>query len=79
MSHRVADIWSTQSDNSLITYYLTSVLDDMGLGPEMSRIIAAVNGTCYFLTSWVAPCRAVICLKAASSRSSSSNGSGDAH
>jgi hypothetical protein len=39
------------SDNSLITYYLTSVLDDMGLGPEMSRIIAAVNGTCYFLTS----------------------------
>jgi hypothetical protein len=36
---------------NLITYYLTSVLDDMGMGPEMSRVIAGVNGTCYFLTS----------------------------
>jgi hypothetical protein len=37
---------------SLITYYLTSVLEDMDLGPEMSRIIAGVNGTVYFLTSY---------------------------
>jgi hypothetical protein len=37
----------------LITYYLTSVLEDMDLGPEMSRIIAGVNGTVYFLTSYV--------------------------
>jgi hypothetical protein len=38
--------------DSLITYYLTSVLEDnLGLGPEMSRIIAGVNGTVYFLTS----------------------------
>jgi hypothetical protein len=36
---------------SLITYYLSSVLEDMGLDAEMSRIIAGVNGTCYFLTS----------------------------
>ncbi|KAK6902816.1 sugar transporter [Kwoniella mangroviensis CBS 10435] len=36
---------------NLITYYLTSVLTDLGLGPEMSRIISGVNGTCYFLTS----------------------------
>jgi hypothetical protein len=37
---------------SLITYYLTSVLEDnMGLDGEMSRIIAGVNGTCYFLTA----------------------------
>jgi hypothetical protein len=41
------------ADDSLITYYLTSVLEDMDLGPEMSRIIAGVNGTVYFLTSYV--------------------------
>jgi len=28
------------------------VLEDMDLGPEMSRIIAGVNGTVYFLTSY---------------------------
>ncbi|WWC66761.1 uncharacterized protein I206_100666 [Kwoniella pini CBS 10737] len=39
---------------NLITYYLTSVLTDLGLGAEMSRIISGVNGTCYFLTSIVA-------------------------
>jgi len=42
----------TRANNSLITYYLTSVLEDMDLGPEMSRIIAGVNGTVYFLTSY---------------------------
>lgn len=37
---------------NLITYYLTSVLEDnMGLDGEMSRIVAGVNGTCYFITS----------------------------
>lgn len=57
-----ADIWVQVSSKScpsliteltcsLITYYLTSVLNDMQLGAELSRIIAAVNGTCYFLTS----------------------------
>jgi len=30
------------------------VLNDMGLGPELSRIIASVNGTVYFLTSFIA-------------------------
>ncbi|WVR03675.1 hypothetical protein IAU60_000670 [Kwoniella sp. DSM 27419] len=39
---------------NLITYYLTSVLTGLGLGPEMSRIISGVNGTCYFLTSIIA-------------------------
>ncbi|WWC58333.1 uncharacterized protein I303_100873 [Kwoniella dejecticola CBS 10117] len=39
---------------NLITYYLTSVLTDLGLGAEMSRIISGVNGTCYFLTSIIA-------------------------
>jgi hypothetical protein len=42
---------TTRLTISLITYYLTSVLNDMQLGAELSRIIAAVNGTCYFLTS----------------------------
>jgi uncharacterized membrane protein len=42
-------------DVSLITYYLTSVLEDnMGLSGEMSRIIAGVNGTSYFLTASIA-------------------------
>lgn len=39
---------------NLITYYLTSVLDTMGIGPEMSRILSGVNGTVYFLTSLIA-------------------------
>ena len=42
-------IWT---NDSLITYYLTSVLEDnMGLSGEMSRVIAGVNGTCYLLTA----------------------------
>jgi hypothetical protein len=36
---------------SLITYYLNSVLEGMGLDGKLSRIISGVNGTCYFLTS----------------------------
>jgi len=38
----------------LITYYLTSVLTQMGIGPVLSRILSGVNGTCYFLTSIIA-------------------------
>lgn len=38
---------------NLITYYLNSVLEGMGLSAELSRIISGVNGTCYFLTSYV--------------------------
>ncbi len=26
----------------------------MGIGPEMSRVLSGVNGTCYFLTSLIA-------------------------
>lgn len=44
------DLVPSATDGSLITYYLTSVLTDMGLGAEMSRIISGVNGTTYFLT-----------------------------
>ncbi|WWD16344.1 hypothetical protein CI109_100770 [Kwoniella shandongensis] len=36
---------------NLITYYLTPVLASLGLDGTMSRVIAGVNGTCYFLTS----------------------------
>jgi len=39
---------------NLITYYLTSVLQQQGLSPLMSRVISGVNGTCYFLTSLIA-------------------------
>lgn len=35
------------------SYYLTTVLERIGLDPELSRIISGVNGTCYFLTSLV--------------------------
>lgn len=40
---------------SLITYYLTSVLTNIGLNGTLSRIIAGVNGTTYFLTRYVVP------------------------
>jgi hypothetical protein len=40
--------------HSLITYYLTSVLRQIGLDALMSRVISGVNGTTYFLTSLIA-------------------------
>lgn len=53
-SERRHDVRGPQrTHDSLITYYLTSVLAGMGLGPEMSRILSGVNGTCYFLTRYV--------------------------
>ncbi|WOO81318.1 Sugar transporter STL1 [Vanrija pseudolonga] len=39
---------------NLITYYLTSVLQDMGIQETLSRVLSGVNGTVYFLTSLVA-------------------------
>ncbi|ORX35673.1 general substrate transporter [Kockovaella imperatae] len=50
----LAQCFQQISGINLITYYLNSVLEDIGLGPEMSRIISGVNGTCYFLTSLIA-------------------------
>ncbi|BEI81608.1 hypothetical protein CcaverHIS002_0207680 [Cutaneotrichosporon cavernicola] len=47
----LAQMFQQISGINLITYYLTTVLGGMGLGPVMSRTIAGVNGTVYFLTS----------------------------
>lgn len=50
----LAQCFQQISGINLITYYLTSVLTGMGLGPVMARVISGVNGTCYFLTSLIA-------------------------
>lgn len=40
---------------NLITYYATFVFENsLGFGPEMSRLLAALNGTEYFLASLIA-------------------------
>lgn len=40
---------------NLITYYLPNVLqNEVGLSDFLSRLIAACNGTEYFLASWIA-------------------------
>lgn len=40
---------------NLITYYIPTLLEsNIGLSPTLSRLIAACNGTEYFLASWVA-------------------------
>lgn len=50
----LAQCFQQISGINLITYYLTSVLSQIGLDAKMSRIISGVNGTCYFLTSLIA-------------------------
>lgn len=50
----LAQCFQQISGINLITYYLNSVLEQIGLGPELSRIISGVNGTTYFLTSLIA-------------------------
>ncbi|RSH88976.1 hypothetical protein EHS25_002638 [Saitozyma podzolica] len=47
----LAQCFQQISGINLITYYLNSVLEGMGLDGKLSRIISGVNGTCYFLTS----------------------------
>lgn len=47
----LAQMFQQISGINLITYYLTTVLTGMGIGPVLSRILSGVNGTCYFLTS----------------------------
>ncbi|KAH7313008.1 general substrate transporter, partial [Rhexocercosporidium sp. MPI-PUGE-AT-0058] len=40
---------------NLITYYIPNVLEQqVGLSPTLAKLIAACNGTEYFLASWVA-------------------------
>ncbi|KAK4689328.1 vacuolar iron transporter family protein, partial [Tremellales sp. Uapishka_1] len=50
----LAQCFQQISGINLITYYLNSVLESIGLDAELSRIISGVNGTCYFLTSIIA-------------------------
>ncbi|PYH91003.1 MFS monosaccharide transporter [Aspergillus ellipticus CBS 707.79] len=58
--HRVVLAYVNQmfqqiSGINLITYYIPTVLENqLGMSLEMSRLIAACNGTEYFLASWVA-------------------------
>ncbi|PYI18345.1 general substrate transporter [Aspergillus violaceofuscus CBS 115571] len=58
--HRVVLAYVNQmfqqiSGINLITYYCSIVLENqLGMSLEMSRLIAACNGTEYFLASWIA-------------------------
>ncbi|KAI6783156.1 Sugar transporter-like protein [Emericellopsis cladophorae] len=39
---------------NLITYYAAEIYRRIGMGPTLSRLLAALNGTEYFLASWPA-------------------------
>lgn len=39
---------------NLITYYAAKIYSDLGMSPTMSRLLAAINGTEYFIASWPA-------------------------
>ncbi|PHH67118.1 hypothetical protein CDD81_4513 [Ophiocordyceps australis] len=39
---------------NLITYYAAKIYSDLGLSPFLSRLLAALNGTEYFIASWPA-------------------------
>lgn len=58
--HRVVLAYVNQmfqqiSGINLITYYIPNVLEnEVGLSPFLSKLIAACNGTEYFLASWIA-------------------------
>ncbi|KAM0478175.1 hypothetical protein ACHAPX_005364 [Trichoderma viride] len=39
---------------NLITYYAAKIYSDLGMSPFMSRLLAALNGTEYFIASWPA-------------------------
>lgn len=39
---------------NLITYYAATIYESIGLSGNLSRLLAAANGTEYFLASWIA-------------------------
>lgn len=39
---------------NLITYYAATIYESIGLDGNLSRLLAAANGTEYFLASWIA-------------------------
>lgn len=51
----MAQVFQQITGINLITYYAANILETIvGLSPFLSRIIAACNGTEYFLASWIA-------------------------
>lgn len=51
----VNQVFQQISGINLITYYAATIYqNEIGLSPVMSRILAACNGTEYFLASWIA-------------------------
>ncbi|KAH8890466.1 general substrate transporter, partial [Thozetella sp. PMI_491] len=57
--HRVVLAYTSQvfqqiSGINLITYYAAVIYKGLGLSPFLSRLLAAVNGTEYFIASWPA-------------------------
>ena len=51
----VNQVFQQISGINLITYYIPNVLEnEVGLSPFLSKLIAACNGTEYFLASWIA-------------------------
>ena len=57
--HRVIIAYVNQmfqqiSGINLITYYAAKIYSDLGMSPFLSRLLAALNGTEYFIASWPA-------------------------
>ena len=51
----VNQVFQQISGINLITYYAATIYqNEIGLSPSISRILAAANGTEYFLASWIA-------------------------
>ena len=51
----VNQVFQQISGINLITYYAATIYqNEIGLSPSIARILAAANGTEYFLSSWVA-------------------------
>ncbi|KAH6608987.1 sugar transporter family, partial [Trichoderma cornu-damae] len=50
----VNQVFQQISGINLITYYAAKICSDLGMSPSMSRLLAALNGTEYFLASWPA-------------------------
>jgi sugar porter (SP) family MFS transporter len=48
----VAQMFQQISGINLITYYAATIYSDLGMTPFMARLLAALNGTEYFLASW---------------------------
>ncbi|RCI11979.1 hypothetical protein L249_4586 [Ophiocordyceps polyrhachis-furcata BCC 54312] len=50
----VNQMFQQVSGINLITYYAAKIYSDLGMSPFLSRLLAALNGTEYFIASWPA-------------------------